>query len=196
MWKAQVIPIVRGAHLFRYLDGTAPEPVRNDSTHAVWIEQDQQLLSFINASQASLSQDVLSHVATCTTSATVWKEISAMFSSQSRERTIQLCTRLSTTCKGEQSVVAYYNKMIDFADEMVAAGKPLEDEDFISYVLGGLDQDYNSFIENVVGKTKISLGSMHSQLLVAEAGLEHQSSQSQYQSSVNSASRERGSYRG
>jgi hypothetical protein len=36
--------------------------------------------------------------------------------------------------------------MKGFADEMAAAGKPLEDDDFISYVLTGLDQDYNSFL--------------------------------------------------
>jgi hypothetical protein len=46
-----------------------------------------------------------------------------------------------------------------FADKMTAADKPLEDEDFISYVLAGLDQaDYNSFAENMIGKAEISLG--------------------------------------
>jgi hypothetical protein len=62
--------------------------------------------------------------------------------------------------------------MKGFADEMAAAGKPLEDEDFISYVLTCLDQDYNSFVENVTGKTEISLSSLFSQFLAAEARLE------------------------
>jgi hypothetical protein len=57
---------------------------------------------------------------------------------------------------------AYYNKMKGFADKMAAAGKPLEDDDFISYVLAGLDQDYNSFMENVAGKTDISLSGLYS----------------------------------
>jgi hypothetical protein len=34
--------------------------------------------------------------------------------------------------------------MKGFMDEMVAAGKPLEDENFIAYLLDGLDNDYNS----------------------------------------------------
>jgi hypothetical protein len=100
----------------------------------------------------SLSWEVLGHVATCTTFAAVWKEITDMFASQSRARTIQLQTHLATMHKGEQSAAIYYNKMKGFADEMAAAGKPLEVEDFISYVLAGLDQDYNSFMENVMGK--------------------------------------------
>jgi hypothetical protein len=108
---------------------------------------------------ASLSGEVLGHVATCTTFTTVWKEINNMFASQSRARMIQLRTRLATTHKGELSTAAYYNKMKIFADKMTAADKPLEDEDFISYVLAGLDQaDYNSFVENMIGKAEISLG--------------------------------------
>jgi hypothetical protein len=52
--------------------------------------------------------------------------------------------------------------MKGFEDEMTSVGKPLEDEDFISYVLARLDHDYNSFVENVRGKTKISLGYLYS----------------------------------
>jgi hypothetical protein len=61
--------------------------------------------------------------------------------------------------------------MKGFADEMATAGKPLEDDDFISYVMAGLDQDYNSFVENITGKTEISMGALYSQLLAAEAQL-------------------------
>jgi hypothetical protein len=74
----------------------------------------------------------------------------------------QLRTRLSTTRKGDQFADVYYNKMKGFEDEMTSVGKPLEDEDFISYVLARLDHDYNSFVENVTGKTKISLGYLYS----------------------------------
>jgi hypothetical protein len=88
-------------------------------------------------------------------------------------------------------VAAYYNKMKGFTDEMAATEKPLEDEDFVSYVLAGLDQDYNSFVENVTRKAEeISLGALYSQFLAAEAKLELQNSQ--FQSSVNSATRGHG----
>jgi hypothetical protein len=62
--------------------------------------------------------------------------------------------------------------MKGIADEMAAAGKPPVDEDFVSYVLTRLDQDYNSFIENRTSKEEISLGSMYSQLLDTEAMLD------------------------
>jgi hypothetical protein len=175
---------MRGAHLFGYLDDTVIKPVHTDSTHAAWVAQDQsQVLGFINA---SLTREVLGHVATCTASAAVWKEITSMFTSQSRARMIQLRTCLFVTRKGEQSAATYYNKMKSFTHEMAAARKSLEDEDFISYVLAGLGQDNNSFVKNVTGKMKISLGSLYSQFLATEARLELQSA-SQYQSLANAA---------
>jgi hypothetical protein len=131
-------------------------------------------------------------VATCVTAAEVWKEINAMFASQSHARTIQLCTRLATTRKGDLSADAYYSKMKGIADEMAAAGKPPVDEDFVSYVLTRLDQDYNSFIENRTSKEEISLGSMYSQLLDTEALLDRQSTQSQL--SVNATTWGHGAY--
>jgi hypothetical protein len=134
LWKAQIVPIMRGAQLFGFLDGTTVEPMRTDASHGAWVTQDQQVLGFINA---SLSREVLGHDAICTTAAAVYKEINNMFTSQSRARTIQLWARLTTTRKGDQSAATYYNKMKGFTDEMAMAGTPLEDEDFISYVLAG-----------------------------------------------------------
>jgi hypothetical protein len=77
LWKPQVILIMCGAQLFRYLDGTFIESVKTDAAvHALWVAQDQHVLGFINA---SLSQKVLGHVATCTTSVEVWDELTTMF---------------------------------------------------------------------------------------------------------------------
>jgi hypothetical protein len=107
LWKVQVVPIVRGARLFGYLDGTVSEPATTDASHGAWAAQDQQVLVFINA---SLLREVLGHVATCTTSVGVWKELNSMFASQLRVCVIQLQTRLATTRKGDQSPAVYYNK--------------------------------------------------------------------------------------
>jgi hypothetical protein len=128
----QVLPIVKGVRLFGYLDGTVSEPASTDVADGAWVAQDQQIIGFINA---SLSQEVLGHVATCTTATAVWKELNSMFASQSCAHTIQLGTQLATTSKGDQFDVVYYNKMKGFADRMAATGKPLEDVDFVAYLL-------------------------------------------------------------
>jgi hypothetical protein len=56
---------------------------------------------------------------------------------------------LSTTQKGNISVAQYVGKMKTLADDMTSAGKKLEDEDLVSYILAGLDSDFDSIILTV-----------------------------------------------
>jgi hypothetical protein len=158
LWKAHVIPTVRGAQLFGYLDGTVVEPEKTDvATHAAWVVQDQPVLGFINASRerewSSAMWPLTPHLQWCGKNSLPCSRPSLGLTPSSFERIWQQCAR------GGRTVAIYYNKMKCFADEMATVGKSLEDDDFVSYVLGGLDHDYNSFVENVMGKTEISLGS-------------------------------------
>lgn len=57
------------------------------------------------------------------------------------------------TRKEDMSDATYFNKMTGFADEMVAAGKPLEDDNMFCYILGGLDVDYNLLVQTVSART-------------------------------------------
>jgi hypothetical protein len=198
LWKAQVVLIVRGAQLFGYLDSTIvtsvktgrypcymgrSRPASSGIHQCISVMRGVGARCYMHHCCCSLERDqcnVCISVSTCTTAVAVWKEINAMFASQSRARTIQLRTCLATTWKGDSTASAYYCRMKGFADEMIATGEPLEDEDFISYVLAGLDHDYNSFVENITGKDELSLGTLYSQS----------------QSSVNAAACGRGGYRG
>jgi hypothetical protein len=68
--------------------------------------------------------------------------------------------------------------MRGYADEMAAMGKPLDDDDIVSYILNGLGVDYNSLIEQVNGMTEpISLETFYSCLLDTEARLVSQKAQ-------------------
>jgi hypothetical protein len=55
---------------------------------------------------------------------------------------------LSTTQKGSSTMAEYISKMKTLADDMASAGTKLDDEEFGSYVLTGLDSDYNSVVFN------------------------------------------------
>jgi hypothetical protein len=73
------------------------------------------------------------------------------------------------------SIDVYFSTMRGLADEMVAAAKPLDDDDVISYILNGLDADYNSLIEHVNSMTEpISPETLYSRLLDTEAHLASQ----------------------
>lgn len=69
LWKAQVLPTIRGAQMFGYLDGTAEVPVKEikvkegdkvikkvNSDFTRWVTEDQQVLDYL---MTTLTRDVL-----------------------------------------------------------------------------------------------------------------------------------------
>jgi hypothetical protein len=69
LWKAQVLPTIRGAQMFGYLDGTAEVPVKEikvkegdkvikkvNSDFTRWVTKDQQVLDYL---MTTLTRDVL-----------------------------------------------------------------------------------------------------------------------------------------
>jgi hypothetical protein len=116
-----------------------------------------------------------------------------MFSSSTRARTVNTRLLLTTTQKGHLSVVEYINKMKSQDEEMIAAGKPLEDDELIEYILAGLDQDYDPIAFVVIARTDpVSLGELYSQLLTFETHRALMGAHEGGASSANAAHRGRG----
>ncbi|XP_066354870.1 uncharacterized protein [Miscanthus floridulus] len=100
------------------------------------------------------------------TAAKAWAAIEGMFASQSRARLI--CTRmaLATASKGTSSISEYFTKMKGLADDMVSAGQRLEDEELVSYILTGLDLEFNLVVFAVAARVEpISIGDLYTQLV-------------------------------
>ena len=147
LWRTQILPQLRGAGLYGYVDGTLTEPPRllvtkdkegKESTelnplHPIWVREDQQVLGYL---LNNLSKEVLIAVTTVTTTHALWVAL-GMFSSQSLSRVNNIRTALINAQKGTQSVAAYYAHMRGLADELAAAGKPIQDDELISYLLTG-----------------------------------------------------------
>lgn len=155
--------------------------------YTLWLAKDQHLLGYLNS---TMSREVLAQVARITTSSEVWTHIQSMFASQSRSRLVHLRQRLATTRKGDMSCAAYYSKMTGIVDDMASAGKKVDDEDVVAYILTGLDAEYNPFVESICRQEVITLSDLYTQLLSTEACLE---SQQQSYISANATSRGRGS---
>jgi predicted component of type VI protein secretion system len=101
------------------------------------------------------------------------------------------------TRKGDLSVVAYFSTMRGYADEMDVARNSLDNDDVVSYILNGLDADYNSLVEHVNGMTNsISPETLYSCMLDTEAQLAtqkaHHEYKEQYQLVANVAARSGG----
>ena len=185
VWRAQVLPAIRGSRLMGILDGSVVQPSmmirveKADKTveevenpaYGTWLSQDQQLLAYL---LSSMSKEILVQVSSHEHAADLWKPITQMFSSQSRSKILQIRSQLSREKKGDSSVSAYFSKMKGLADEIGAAGKKLEDDDLIDYILNGLDSEYNPFVSSVSIKDSLSLDDLYAQLLSYEARLQQQ----------------------
>lgn len=67
----------------------------------------------------------------------------------------------------------YVGKMKSLADDMASAGKLVDDEELISYILAELDFDYNSVVSSVTGRTgPISVSDVYALLVGFESRLE------------------------
>ena len=154
------------------------EIVKDDKTkvttinpeYEIWVKQDQQLLAHLNN---SLSREVLAQVATKTTSASIWAALQDMFAVQSQDRVTNLCMQLTNCKKGSMTAAAYYAKVKALGDELAAAGRPMQDDELVTFILAGLDFDYNPLMSTVLGRTTpISLSDLYSQLLAYDARLQ------------------------
>jgi hypothetical protein len=95
--------------------------------------------------------------------------IETMFSSQTRARAVNTRLALSTARKGSNTVAEYVGKMKSLGDEMAAAGRPLEDDELVEYILTGLDEEYDSVVSSALGRAEpISVSELYSQMLAFE----------------------------
>ena len=148
-WRAQVLPLLRSRYLEGYVDGSIPCPPSHHPAYHTWVAQDQAILSAI---QSSLALSVSSMVIFAATSREAWAALHTSFASQSQARAHSIRTELGETKLGDLSITEYFNKMTSLADTLASIGQPLQDEDFTTFVLNGLDDDYDNLIENVHGR--------------------------------------------
>uniref|UniRef100_A0A2N9GIZ9 Reverse transcriptase Ty1/copia-type domain-containing protein n=1 Tax=Fagus sylvatica TaxID=28930 RepID=A0A2N9GIZ9_FAGSY len=175
LWKAQIVPYLRGQHLFGFLDGSrpAPSPFLDGSSqsepnpaHQAWLIQDQMILS---ALISSLSENILAYVVKCATSRDVWITLERMFTAHSRARTMTIRYQLSTLKKGDSSIADYFHTFTGLVDTLAAINQPLSEEEQISFLLAGLGSEYESFITTVHMRTELlSIETLYGHLLSQE----------------------------
>lgn len=172
----------------RQVKVTLPNPA-----YSTWIAQDQQVLAYLFN---SISKEVLGQVATLESTAEVWAAIETMFSAQSRARVTNLRMQLSTLKKGSMNTAVYFNKMKAIGDKLATAGRKVEDDEMVSFILTGLDSNYNPIVTLVTSRVDpISLSDLYAQVMAYETRLEMQhEGGGHYQSSANSASHGQGGF--
>jgi hypothetical protein len=70
---------------------------------------------------------------------------------------------LGTTRKGNLSEMYYFSKMKVLGDEMAVAGRPMDDEELIEYIITGLDEEYTPLVSAICARDEsVSLSEFYS----------------------------------
>lgn len=173
-----MVPYLRGQQLFHFVDGSGTPPPRflPNSTipnldFLTCTQIDQLILS---ALISTLSDNLITQVVGYSITREVWYTLDTLFTSQSHARVIQLRYQLATISKVANSISDYYRKLKHLSDTMCAAGIPLTCTEFISYLLAGLNSDYDAFVTFVTTHIEpMSPKALYGLLLTHESCLAH-----------------------
>ncbi len=95
--------------------------------------------------------------------------------------------------KKDLSIVDYFQRIKGLADTLAAIGQPLQEYETVSYILAGLNSDFDPLVTSITTRPEpINLTDLYGYLLSYELRLEHNNSFMQSNtanSSVNMATR-------
>jgi hypothetical protein len=101
---------------------------------------------------------------------------------------------LATSMKNQLSLSDYYAKMSHYADELAASGAPLRDDELVTYLPAGLDEDFNPVFTAMVARVDpINPSELYAQLLSFKQHIKLQAHTSSGSSSTMTMSHGRGS---
>jgi hypothetical protein len=92
------------------------------------------------------------HVSQCDTAAHAWSTLEELYSSQTQAHPVNTCIALATTKKHQLSVFDYYAKMCHYADDLATSRNPHRDDELVTYLLDGLDEDFNPVFTTIVAR--------------------------------------------
>ena len=94
----------------------------------------------------SLFESVLSTVYSLNSSKDVWSALANQFASHSRSHVAHLKRQLQILKQGPKTCSEFLQTTKLYTNQLVVAGKMIEDDELISYIISGLNLSFNSFI--------------------------------------------------
>ena len=147
MWSLQVHALLEGYDLGDHLDGSVPPPAAIvtidgvqsvNPAHTLWKRQDRLVYSGLIGSITPTVQPLIS---TSKTAADIWKTLADTYAKPSRGHIQQLRLQIKNWSKGTRSIDEYIQGFTTRFDQLALLGKPIEHDDQIEYILGGLPEE-------------------------------------------------------
>lgn len=153
-WMAQFLPIFCSYDLMGIVDGSNPCPPKFidvehekqgllNSAYVVWQRKDQMILSWLIS---SLTPSLVATMYGINTSCLAWQSLTSRFSAQSKSRISLIKWQLQTIKQGDKSCRDFVAKAKLLADQLSAVGKPVDDDELITYIATGLQNQFHHFV--------------------------------------------------
>ncbi|KAF9664119.1 hypothetical protein SADUNF_Sadunf17G0123000 [Salix dunnii] len=177
-WRIQFLVFLKSHDMVGLVDSTNPAPAKtlsdgsSNPAFSTWSKKDNSVLSWL---YASITEKLVSTVLNLETSKQVWDALQARFSSTSRSRVAFLKRQLQTISQGNRNCLSYIEEAKLFSDQLSAAGKPVDEQDLISYLLSGLKPQFMPFITAFTFATRekeLSLDDFQTEILNFETLME------------------------
>ncbi|CAA0842233.1 Unknown protein [Striga hermonthica] len=154
----------------RFLSSGSGDPPALNPEFAIWVRQDQLLMSWL---LSSLSKNLLIMMVGKTTSREVWLSLESNFSGLSKARLMHHKLQLQTLKKGSTSMREFLGKVKACCDALGVAGEPVSEQNHILYILVGLGSEYNPAVVAVTSRIEpYSLNKVYVMLLSLESRLD------------------------
>ena len=179
-WRSLFIPVLKRFKLLglvngedlcppRFVCNSAGENVLNDSFET-WCERDQIITIWINS---TLSEDLLPLTIGMEDSRSLWQSLERRFAGASRTHVHSLRSKIQTIQKGDSSMTDFLHSIKDISDKLAAAGEPLTESDLVAYILSGLPDEYESFVDSIETRNdSVTADELHGLLLSKEISLQ------------------------
>ncbi|XP_073351812.1 uncharacterized protein [Aegilops tauschii subsp. strangulata] len=122
-----------------------------------------------------------------------WTILERSFAEQSQARVSALRRQLGECEKLDSTATEFYNKVKGLADTLASIGQPLTDSEFNSFIVNGLDEEYDALVEIINERgnsTPMMAHEVFSRLLLTEQRVESRRSKSSHGSlSANAATK-------
>lgn len=104
----------------------------------------------------SVKNHLVFHLAESKTTKKMFDSLKKLFERDSASRSIALRTQLHTIkMTRSESVASYFMRIADLRDQLGDIGETIPDKEISTYVMRGLPDSWESFIESVSGHSKM-----------------------------------------
>ncbi|KAH9642661.1 hypothetical protein HF086_011018 [Spodoptera exigua] len=143
IWKFQTIVLLRSQGLLEVTDGSSVKP-EEPVEKAAWEKKDAKAQSWL---VTRMSESVMMHIITCTTSAEMWRKLASVYEQKS-ETSIHIVQQRFFQYKYEEGTAmsTFLSKIEELRNQLKQMGEDISEKFVITKVLMSLPDAYKHFV--------------------------------------------------